>query len=63
MRQEVSFTTFIAFITEEGEKKDEDTFVYALLKKRVGVKGVAVCLPLARRWPRLSLSVMWAKRK
>lgn len=33
MRQEVSFTTFIAFITEEGEKKDEDTFVYALLKK------------------------------
>ena len=33
MRQEACFTTFIAFITEEGEKKDKDTFVYALLKK------------------------------
>ncbi|MBK0032568.1 GNAT family N-acetyltransferase [Erwinia sp. S43] len=33
MRQEGCFKEFVSFMTEKGEKKYDDTFVYALLKK------------------------------
>ncbi|MDF3803677.1 GNAT family protein, partial [Enterobacter hormaechei] len=33
MRQEGCFKEFVSFITDEGEERYENTFVYALLKK------------------------------
>lgn len=35
MRQEGCFKEFVSFITDEGEERYENTFVYALLKKNL----------------------------